>query len=416
MTPPMPEGFESDSAERHVKFDMRSQLDRDSTGGRSRPFKKDRRLAALVATAIVACFVIGVLETTIASDKNGGRAHTSYVTHAPIVITSNSEFTGANGVLRGSGTAVDPFIIEGWDITAGGAYNEAITVANTTAYFVVQSCHLHGSGTTAVDLAGAHNADVRFNLIDSGNIGISVSLGVNIAVSGNTVTSMDSVGIQVLTSQQMNVSDNQATLVDQDCILVVDSHDLIVSNNTASISNNTGMMIDNGTNVQVFGNVVSSNGNIGLELNNSQYVTVQGNNFTLNSGYGMWVSSSAYGLIYHNNFVSNTMNAYQESSSYIRWNETYYAQDGVTVIGGNYWDTKVGTDYFSGPGQDLPGSDNIFDTRYLIAGGGSDYYPLVNKTTGPMPMIPEFQGILLPIIGLIVVIAALVQTDGLKRK
>jgi parallel beta-helix repeat protein len=412
----MPEGFESESAERELRLDMKSQLDRDPSGGRSRPFKKDRRLAALVATAIVACFVIGVVETTIAADRNGQKAHTSYVTHAPIVITGNSEFKAANGVARGSGTVSNPYIIEGWDIASGGTYNECISITDTTAYVVIQNCHLYGSGATAVDLTGVHNADVRSNLIDSGMTGISVSLGVNIAVSTNTVTNMDAVGIQVQGSQQMNVSDNEATLVELDCILVVDSHDMIVSNNTASSSNNTGMMIDNGTNVLVFGNIVSYTNSVGLQLNNSQNVIVQGNNITLNLGYGMWVSNSANDLIYHNNFISNTMNAYQESSSNIRWNATYYAQDNITVIGGNYWDTKVGTDIFSGPGQDQPGADGIFDSRYLIAGGGSDYYPLLNKTTGPLQIIPEFQDILMPIIGLILVVAVLVQTNGLKKK
>ncbi|MFL0808842.1 MAG: hypothetical protein K6L76_00370 [Agarilytica sp.] len=52
----------------------------------------------------------------------------------PIVISSDSEFTSANGVTGGSGTSSDPYIISGWDVTTGAT---CITISNTTSYFVV---------------------------------------------------------------------------------------------------------------------------------------------------------------------------------------------------------------------------------------------------------------------------------------
>ena len=41
--------------------------------------------------------------------------------HDPILIVGNAEFTNASGVVWGSGTESDPYIIEGWDINASAA-------------------------------------------------------------------------------------------------------------------------------------------------------------------------------------------------------------------------------------------------------------------------------------------------------
>jgi len=38
----------------------------------------------------------------------------------PIIITGDNDFTEANGVTSGSGTAGDPYIIENWAIDASG--------------------------------------------------------------------------------------------------------------------------------------------------------------------------------------------------------------------------------------------------------------------------------------------------------
>jgi len=46
--------------------------------------------------------------------------------------------------------------------------------------------------------------------------------------------------------------------------------------------------------------------------------------------------------------------------------------------GGNYWSDYVGVDVKRGPNQDLPGSDGIGDTPYIIDTDNRDHYPLMN--------------------------------------
>jgi len=65
----------------------------------------------------------------------------------PIHITSNSEFTAANGVVGGSGTQDDPYIIEGWKFTE--VYYDSdygIWLENTDAYVVIKNCFVCFAG------------------------------------------------------------------------------------------------------------------------------------------------------------------------------------------------------------------------------------------------------------------------------
>ena len=61
--------------------------------------------------------------------------------HDPIVITGNGGFTPANGVRSGSGTEVDPFIIEKWEITTQDA--DGISISDTTDHVVIRLCDIY---------------------------------------------------------------------------------------------------------------------------------------------------------------------------------------------------------------------------------------------------------------------------------
>jgi hypothetical protein len=52
------------------------------------------------------------------------------------------------------------------------------------------------------------------------------------------------------------------------------------------------------------------------------------------------------------------------------WNNGYPS-------GGNYWSDYNGTDFYSGPYQNVTGSDGIGDTSYVIDANNTDDYPLM---------------------------------------
>ncbi len=65
----------------------------------------------------------------------------SLLTHAPIRITSNANFTYANGISGGAGTPISPWIIENWMVFGEGE-NSCIYITNTTEYFIIRHCSL----------------------------------------------------------------------------------------------------------------------------------------------------------------------------------------------------------------------------------------------------------------------------------
>ena len=67
----------------------------------------------------------------------------SYTDHAAIEITSDEEFTLANGVSSGTGTENNPYIIEGWNITVATGYG--ITIVDTSSHFVIRNCFVDGA-------------------------------------------------------------------------------------------------------------------------------------------------------------------------------------------------------------------------------------------------------------------------------
>ncbi len=117
----------------------------------------------------------------------------------------------------------------------------------------------------------------------------------------------------------------------------------------------------------------------GLYLSSCYGADVHSNDF-VNNTYGVYISRySGYtpyipSRIYHNNFIRNL--AYPAYSPYNDiFNLTYPG-------GGNYYAYEYsfynGVDYFSGPNQDMPGSDGFGDTPYIVTTGGSiDHYPLM---------------------------------------
>lgn len=148
-----------------------------------------------------------------------------------------------------------------------------------------------------------------------------------------------------------------------------------IYNNQISSNNETGITIYSSLN-SIHDNMISNN-KIGIELlgyyakNNTIYT----NNIT-NNDVGVSLSSyAANNTFYQNNFLDNTQQVSGESLKLNFWNGNY-------SVGGNYWSdftTRYPTaeDTKSGPYQNETGSDNIWDSPYIIDANNVDNYPIV---------------------------------------
>lgn len=91
----------------------------------------------------------------------------------PIVIQSDADFTTANGVVGGRGTAEDPYVIAGAEVEAGADDAYGIRIENTRAAFVVR-------GVTVQGVSGTGGAAIRIAFATGGRIeGCTVSASVN---------------------------------------------------------------------------------------------------------------------------------------------------------------------------------------------------------------------------------------------
>src|SRR6266508_1697192 len=103
--------------------------------------------------------------------------------HAPIQIRSDADFTPANGVTGGTGTAADPYIIEGWEINASTAHG--IEIRDTTAYFAIRNVSTHSGGPShfGLYLFNVSHGQVH-NATSSGNwFGLALDQSDNVSIA-----------------------------------------------------------------------------------------------------------------------------------------------------------------------------------------------------------------------------------------
>ncbi len=275
-------------------------------GGRNASF------LALALVLVAAAFVVSV----------PGQARAASLTpHAPIVISSNADFTAANGVIGGSGIWSDPYVIEGWVIDA--STSTGISIANTNASFAIQNVSVHSGGDTydgiylfnisnavvadvnasfdyaGLTLFGADNVSVyrgQFSFDDAfGVLALEVD---GVRILGTTVYYLQNSGISVLYASYVEVSGN------------------VVTADPTSIYSQTGISLSEVTHGYVSHNVVSGCTNSDIGIGTSVDVLTSQNVLT-DSYWSMQFHNNQNSYVMDNTFVSNVYGiiAYQDTST-----------------------------------------------------------------------------------------------------
>ncbi len=276
------------------------------------------------------------------SDYNS-RATSSYTSHSPINILGNNDFTENNGVIGGSGTINNPYLINGWDINASS--QDGITIINTSVYFKIENCYIHDGGVN-------YDGIVFYN----------VSNGI---IEKNSI-----------------IKNRNGIVFRENYYGKQNSENNIIRNNTVNFNNNTGICFEHLTDNYHSGNDISHNNisknGIGIFLIMSDSNTISYNLFDSNKGYGidleMCQGGGEFNLVHHNYFVNNNNNSTQ-ACNYGGLNFWNYTNEG------NYW-----SDYeLRYPNATNDGK--VWDTPYIIEGwviapefnGTKDHYPLVDS-------------------------------------
>jgi parallel beta-helix repeat protein len=376
-------------------------------------------------------FLLAVVLVTLATSpmfaNRASAIPAGLLSHAPILIDGNSGFTSANGVTSGSGTAVDPFVIEGWDIDVSSA--NGIEIRATSAHFIIRNCYVHDGGDNnkhgiyfetvknwkIENVTSANNFHGMFLVYSSeGSIdnctsennqgkGIWLWYSQNNAVV-NCVTTRNHFEDIHLWNSDYNIVEN-CVLAGYDHGITIDSAENDTVTNCLFENNNFAVYFNISSGNIVTNCTVSSN-NFGVTMVSSSNNVVT-KNIIENSKLGYKIDvSSASNHIYHNDLINNVQQATDLSSNY--WDNGYPS-------GGNYWSDYAGADNYRGENQNNPGRDNIGDTPYLIIGGTNrDRYPLMNPIAEaqvrPSPESPSGQpwGLIVGIVTLGAVIICVV--------
>lgn len=183
--------------------------------------KKKRQGAAMfacvsalaLATAILGAYCFGGIPDAADSlGANPVRANaTALVSHEPIAIEGNDDFTEENGVVGGVGTGEDPYLIAGWILKTNdiGYLSCALRIANTTAVFVITDVLVlrdEYSSSFGIRLVNVTSGTVENCMIEDMYTGIQVESSSCVNITSNSLISSN---CAVSLSDNVSISDNE---------------------------------------------------------------------------------------------------------------------------------------------------------------------------------------------------------------
>ena len=201
-------------------------------------------------------------------------------------------------------------------------------------------------------LAYTTSSTITNNTLTDNYNGIYLRCSRNNTISGNTLTT-NSIGLYFYNSSYNNISNNN------------------IANSTGFFGSGISFLNQSSNNIIRRNNITDNNRGLYLAQQSSNN-SISENELNSNN-YGIWLSDSNDNMIYHNNFIDNTAQT-SVTSSNCTWDDSYPS-------GGNYWSDYSTIDIYSGPNQDEPGSDGIWDNPYIIDTENQDSYPMVNPWT-----------------------------------
>jgi parallel beta-helix repeat protein len=257
------------------------------------------------------------------SDEDGAlpARNLAFTPHAPILISSNDEFTAANGVTGGTGTAGDPYIIEGWDINAAG--QNGIDIQYNYDHFLIRDVYVHGGGGYqyfhGVWLENARNGRIENSTFTDNYYGVGAwSYPTDIKISGNNFT--DNVaGVHVTGANRVNVSGNNLTRNHYGIDL--GGTNSVISGNTISMSNGSAIHLFSASKTVIANNTISG-GTGGVYLDGFTQTNFSDNSL-LAPCEGLFVRDSEGLASSGNVFVENGLRIIGETVSQFASHEIY---------------------------------------------------------------------------------------------
>jgi len=199
--------------------------------------------------------------------------------HAPILILGDTGFTAANGVVGGSGTFTDPYIIAGWDIDA--TLSNGIDIQDTTAHFILRDVYVHSTPSTldypAIRLSGVENGRVENVTLEDTLDGIWGQAVTNLTIARSAISRTGHSGVYLGGATNLTIRDN----------VIQDSG---VLNTIPAFFQWDGIALNVARLVTIAGNRLIGNDQFGVDAYDVWGVTVTDNRFEGNwGGSAIWM-------------------------------------------------------------------------------------------------------------------------------
>lgn len=282
-----------------------------------------------------------------------GPVSASFSPRGPIVILDDSGFTAANGVVGGTGTPADPYVISGWHIAPPSG--TAVLIRNVSASFVLRENVLEGTTGLRLDDARGDaivqnnrfivrgtgalvtNADARIADNAFLTAGGTITTGVSVSYSNADVhgNSFDSIHHAIRAERgTTNVTWNDIHRANVGISLHLETRS-DVSNNTITVAHGTAMSLTLSVHLSVHGNLVW-HAQAGVTLHKLKDVDFDNNTIRFSIGVGVLVQETS-GNITGNHVLDGDSDAVQLWGS-------------VTVMTRNRIENNLGVGIVSGTG------------------------------------------------------------------
>jgi len=228
----------------------------------------------------------------------------TYTTHEAIDISSDSDFTSANGVVSGTGTVNDPYIISNLKIETTSDYGIYIHSSSVTAYFEIVNCSIEAvKKGIYIDSVADGSVRIESNTILNGNEeGIYIYKSNNPSIINNTITGSNK-GINIYAANSAIIANNTCLANSEAGIYSTGSNNVIITGNNCSF-NNKGIDI-RGDFFTIANNSINNNDDIGLLIDNgSNDEIIANNSIESNKGYGIYLAKETTDTI---EIVNNTL-------------------------------------------------------------------------------------------------------------
>jgi len=269
-----------------------------------------------------------------------------------ISILGNAEFTADNGVVAGSGTESDPYLIAGWEISAGEA-KHAVKIENVTAHFVLRGLILQGawaSDGAAIRIAFSSGGRLEQCAISNTVHGIEIVSSQGMTVTG-CVLYVSGTGLRVLgesAAEYRHDIDRTNTVNNRPMVYVYGADGLTIEGEAAGH-----LTVADSRNVVVSGNEIR-NGD-GIQLAFVTDSVVSGNEVYRASPvlteHGIFLYRSDRNTLSGNSLRNNRLAAIQLTSSddnEVRDNQCLANDSGIRLVASD-GNTLAGNVVFANP-------------------------------------------------------------------